>query len=282
MFLWKWVTRFFLLCALALYAEVESTRDVALYTTFRPKYPEELLELFRIKFTPDGSGRLLDLGCGSGQITFLLAPFYKEVEALDIDDHMIQKAIEQAKTKNVTNIAWLHQGAEETSLESEKFDLITIATAFHWMDRPVVLKNAYTLLKEGGGIAIFCAKSWWSSTIAWQQEIIKLIQHYLGTNQPYYPPAFVHNSSHAALLHAAHFENIQSFTVTTPHFWSLKTILGYLYSTAFCNPSRFGKQLEKFEKDVESIFLRHHPSGECKEDFPFHVLIGYKSYPGCL
>lgn len=274
----KWII-FLCFYVSLLYADqdADQTRDVTKYAAFRPKYPTELIELLRIKFTPDGKGRLLDLGCGSGQITFLLAPYYKEVVAFDIDHKMIQEAKQRAAAQNVENIVWFIKPAEEISTDSqEEFDLITIATAFHWMDRNVVLNHSYKLLKAGGGIAIFCAQSWWSSTIAWQKEIIELIQYYLGTNQSFYPPAWVHNSSHEKLLHAADFKNIQSFTVTTPHLWSLSNLYGYLYSTIYCKPSRFGEKLQEFEREVESIFRKHNPSGECIEEFPFHVLIGYK------
>src|SRR6266702_2438779 len=59
------------------------------YARYRPGYPQELFDLLRGRFELDGTGRLLDLGCGTGQLAVPLAPLFEEVVAVDVDAGML-------------------------------------------------------------------------------------------------------------------------------------------------------------------------------------------------
>ena len=50
----------------------------------------------------DGSGRLLDLGCGPGTLTLPLAPHFAEVAAIDPDEGMIA----EARKAGAANVDW--------------------------------------------------------------------------------------------------------------------------------------------------------------------------------
>src|SRR6185295_8644710 len=46
---------------------------------------------------------------------------------------------------------------EDTDLAPASFDLITSATAFHWLNQPVAIAKAGQLLRPGGWLA-----NWWN------------------------------------------------------------------------------------------------------------------------
>ncbi|MDP1835405.1 MAG: class I SAM-dependent methyltransferase [Chlamydiales bacterium] len=254
------------------------TRDVEKYVTYRPEYPSELFTTLAEKLNLSHQECLVDLGCGSGQLTIPMSRYFKKVLAIDMDRGMIEKAQQQGYQKDIQNIQWHVNSAEGAVAHLDgPVDLITIATAFHWMDRKAVLEQSYRSLKNGGGIVILCAASWWTSETPWQKEIIMAVKSYLGENQPYYPPAYVHNSSHAPLLKEAGFVHLESMVVATPKEWTLEKVLGYLYSTAYCAPGHFGDRLAEFEREVSDIFNKNNPSGVALEDFPFHILVGRKN-----
>lgn len=53
------------------------------YASGRMPYPPELAGAVRDALGLDGGGRLLDLGCGPGSLTMLLAPLFEATVAVD-------------------------------------------------------------------------------------------------------------------------------------------------------------------------------------------------------
>lgn len=79
----------------------EKSDHTKLYSKVRPIPPESLnnriLELLnRTSPSDQREGVYVDVGCGNGQATFGLAPFFKEVHAFDISPSMIQEAKDEA------------------------------------------------------------------------------------------------------------------------------------------------------------------------------------------
>jgi predicted TPR repeat methyltransferase len=72
------------------------------YARFRPHYPRALLDVVVHRFRLDGSGRLLDLGCGTGEANVPLADFVKEAVAFDAGVEMIAEARRRSERENVT------------------------------------------------------------------------------------------------------------------------------------------------------------------------------------
>ena len=62
------------------------------YSTGRMAYPAGLAEALRDELGLDGRGRLLDVGCGPGSLTLLLAPLFEEAIGVDADGDMVAYA----------------------------------------------------------------------------------------------------------------------------------------------------------------------------------------------
>jgi len=71
--------------------------SAAYYATGRVPYPAELAEVMTARLSLDGSGRLLDCGCGPGSLTLLLAPLFSEAVGIDADPDMIARASAEAE-----------------------------------------------------------------------------------------------------------------------------------------------------------------------------------------
>src|SRR5438093_307003 len=113
-------------------------------------YPEALFTLLECECALDGHGRLLDLGCGTGQLTVPLAPLVEEAIGVDLEPEMLLEAERVAREAGVGNIQWVHGAAEDLPRSWGSFRLVTIGVAFHWMDRARVLDLLYSVLDDHG------------------------------------------------------------------------------------------------------------------------------------
>src|SRR5947209_6469738 len=64
--------------------------SAAYYATGRVAYPEQVAEALVAALELDGSGRLLDVGCGPGSLTLLLAPHFEQAIGVDADADMLR------------------------------------------------------------------------------------------------------------------------------------------------------------------------------------------------
>ncbi|MGH3744048.1 MAG: class I SAM-dependent methyltransferase [Mycobacteriales bacterium] len=120
------------------------------YLRGRLPYPQRLATALADHVQRDRFGRLLDVGCGPGSLTLLLAPLFAQVVAVDADADMVQVASAEATRRGITNVRWLHAYAEDLDDALRPFDVVTLAQSFHWMDQPVVAANIRRLLGPQG------------------------------------------------------------------------------------------------------------------------------------
>ena len=109
---------------------------------------ERLIE--SIPFMPDMA--VLDAGCGSGNLTVLLAQKVPDGQVLAIDSSasMIQKAEEFTTARNTQNVIFQVCGINEFDL-SEQFDIIFTNSVLHWViEIEEGLKRMFAALKSGG------------------------------------------------------------------------------------------------------------------------------------
>lgn len=83
------------------------------YARYRPGYPRAFFDFVRKLFSLDGTGRLLDLGCGTGQALIPLAKDFEEVVGLDPEPEMLVEAKRQAKRHRVSKAQWILGKAED-------------------------------------------------------------------------------------------------------------------------------------------------------------------------
>lgn len=120
------------------------------YAVGRMPYPPGLADTIRTELGLDGRGRLLDVGCGPGSFTLLLASMFEAVVGVDADRDMLVEASRRAATTSATNIRWRHLRAEELPADLGRFRVVTFAQSFHWMDQARVARRVRGMLDPDG------------------------------------------------------------------------------------------------------------------------------------
>jgi SAM-dependent methyltransferase len=165
--------------------------SAAHYRYGRPAYSPELEALLTQQAGLDGSGRLLDVGCGPGVLTVRLAHLFEQAVGLDPDPGMLAEARRAAEERHVTNIRWVQGLAEDLpAVAPGPYRLVTFGQSFHWTDERPVAETVYDLLEPGGALALVV------HTVAGRarppgpgvptiphEEITALVEKYLGSTR---------------------------------------------------------------------------------------------------
>ncbi|MFL6137460.1 MAG: class I SAM-dependent methyltransferase [Frankiaceae bacterium] len=120
------------------------------YRIGRLPYPQRLADALGERLSLDGRGTLLDLGCGPGSLTLLLAPLFAHVLAVDADAQMLAVGADEARRRGVANVEWVRSAAEDLPEDLPRVDVVTLAQSFHWMDRRVVARKVRGWLAPDG------------------------------------------------------------------------------------------------------------------------------------
>lgn len=246
------------------------------YSRYRPAYPPAL---FTDLLARAGSGgRLLDLGCGTGEITLPLHTHFAEVHAVDPEPDMIARARAKATTIGADTITWQLAAAEE--LDPAPVDLITIGSAFHWFDRPLVAARARRWLNPGGHIAICGNTTVWTSTQHWQHRTVEVIDTWLGrpsrpaTSTARPETEATRHLGHAEILTDAGFTDVTEHQFPTPTVWTIDELIGYLWSTSIMAPLRADPDTgAEFETELRHQLRPFAPAGRLHETITHYYIL---------
>ena len=124
------------------------------YLRGRPDYAPGLIADVAALCGLDGAGRLLDLGCGPGQLAIALRPWFAEALGMDPEPEMLALAERRAAEAGAT-ITFRQGSSYDLAAELGPLRLVAIGRAFHWMDRPATARLAAGLLSPGGALVLF-------------------------------------------------------------------------------------------------------------------------------
>ncbi|MBE6043280.1 MAG: class I SAM-dependent methyltransferase [Clostridium thermopalmarium] len=104
-----------------------------------------------IKLISDNVETCLDIGCGKGELSFMLSEKSKRVIAVDLADKMIEKAKALHPNKNIEYICG---NILDMEFENNSFDVIITTATAHHLPYEWLLSFARDKLKKGGKLII--------------------------------------------------------------------------------------------------------------------------------
>ena len=122
------------------------------YDRHRPAYPDELIDQ-ACRVAGIGSGdHVLEVGCGTGQLTRGLVARGLHVTALEPGKSLI--ALARQNLEGAGEVEFVNAQFEDALLPCERFAAVFSASAFHWVDPKVSWQRAADVLVPGGTLAL--------------------------------------------------------------------------------------------------------------------------------
>jgi ubiquinone/menaquinone biosynthesis C-methylase UbiE len=221
------------------------------YARYRPAYPPELLVRLAAAAGLDGTGRLLDLGCGTGHVAVPLSRYVEEVVAVDAEPEMLAEL--------PADIRAVQGRAEDVDETWGAFQLVTIGRAFHWMDGPVVLDR---LARVTWQVALLGDSHEDSEA---KTAVTEIARDLLGERPAMKQPGV----RYAQALAQSRFNDVIEISVEVERTWTIDELIGFAYSTSFASLARVGERRDEFER-----VLRERLKPFYRERTPVDALLG--------
>jgi ubiquinone/menaquinone biosynthesis C-methylase UbiE len=122
-----------------------------LYDASRPGYPASVVEFVAATAGIGPGDAVLEIGCGTGQLTERLAELGVRLTAIDIGPALLDVA-----RRRLAGAGVLFQVTSFEDLEADdaSVDLVICSAAFHWIDPEVRFSKSARLLRPGGWLAL--------------------------------------------------------------------------------------------------------------------------------
>ena len=155
---------------------VYTLKHASFYAKARPKPSQELtshiIEYLGQKVTPSNGQKwnlCLDVGCGSGQCTQILSPYFKSVIGSDTSENQVTEARNNVNLSNVTFVVsnrtrFLLQlilsrvqvsPAEKLQASDNSVDLVSCSQSMHWFNLDKFYAEVKRVLRPNGVLAAF-------------------------------------------------------------------------------------------------------------------------------
>lgn len=261
----------------------------AYYERGRLPYAAGFVETLTRALGLDGSGRLLDVGCGPGIVTLALAPHFAEAVGLDPDEDMLAEAARQAARRGLANTRWVAGRAEDLPAGLGEFRVVTFAQSFHWTDRDRVAATVLTMLEPGGAFVHLAEQMDASGAPLPRQlpsscpypaspeaEIRALVRRYLGPVRRAGQGTIVGDTPSGSgrdeeqVLARAGFESFVRHIVPAGQVVerTADDIVAWVFSLSSSAPHLFGDALADFERDLRTLLQQASPEGRFAECLP--------------
>ncbi len=147
------------------------------FDRYRPKYSQELFDNL-IAYAKIGPGKkVLELGPGTGQATDPVLDTGCEYHAIELGEHLCAKMKEKYGER--ANFSIVNDDFITHDFGSQQFDMIYSAATIQWIPEAVAFSKTFSLLKEGGTLAMLATSGDYRSTNeALYQEIQKVYDSY--------------------------------------------------------------------------------------------------------
>jgi SAM-dependent methyltransferase len=222
----------------------------------------------------DGTGRLLDVGCGPGVLELPLARLFRQVTALDPEPGMLAAGQRRCQQAGVANVRWLQGVAEDiAALNLGPQRAVTFGQSFHRVRQLEVAEAVYDLLVPGGSLILISHNAGDGRPRPAgpghpgvpHAAVQELILDYLGDGTRHYLATW--NQGQPARLEDTLSQTRfgGSRTIWAPGrpdlIRDIDTVVASYFSLSYAAPRWFGNRRADFESSLRGLLREYSPDG---------------------
>ncbi|SDQ71278.1 class I SAM-dependent methyltransferase [Pseudovibrio sp. Tun.PSC04-5.I4] len=233
------------------------------YAKFRPTYPPELAEYLAAQCSQKNLA--LEVGCGTGQFTGLLAHRFAKIIATDVSASQIESA------KPIENVRFLVEPAEQISVESGSVNLIVAAQAAHWFNLPEFYQEVRRIAHPDCVLALVNY-----GVLAIEDDVCnaRFRQFYYDEIGPYWPPERQHVDNGYASFDFP-FAELQQPELAIERNWNLEQFLGYIRTWSLVKTATKAGKSSLMENFAEELTALWNEPDKCRKiTWPITMRIG--------
>ena len=243
------------------------------YLAGRPPYPEALIERVVQMTGLTRQDRVLDLGCGPGQLARAFAAHVAEAVAMDPEPRMLAIAREQAA--GVANMQVVQGRSDDLDDRHGRFKAVLIGRAFHWMDREQTLRDLDGLIEPGGAVVLIGEETPKIPENRRMEEFHELDRAWSAEDRTH-PILQTRQRPHISVLLASPFSRLEQIGVIHRHPLTLQALSDRFLSFSSPSRARLGDKADELLAELARKFEDWEAEGPMEEVLTATALVAFR------
>jgi len=243
------------------------------YLSGRPAYSPRLISRVVQLCGLTRRDRVIDLGCGPGQLAIAFAPYVGNVIGIDPEPEMLRLARQATQP----NIEWREGSSRDLDTSLAPCRLVAMGRSFHWMDRADTLRRLDGIVAPDGAVALFHDSHPDLAENDWRQEFRALLATYSGDDAQRRARRAPGWAPHTAILLESAFSDIEEISVIERRTTSAAALVDRALSMSSTSRARLGGRTDDLLRDLETLLQRLAPHGTVTEVVATYALIARRN-----
>lgn len=237
------------------------------YVSFRPGYPEGVLEILRRETALTPRSRIADIGSGTGLSAELFLKNGNEVIGVEPNAAMRQQA--ERLLEHHRGFRSVNGTAEATTLPAHSVDHVIAGQAFHWFVPRLAREEFARILEPQGWVVLFWNRRRLDST-PFLHAYEELLQRF-GTD---YREVQHRNVDAARLEEFFAGGAFRHFTLYNEQSFDLDGLRGRLLSSSY-TPKSTDPAYHVMLRELERVFEQHAEFGQVHFEYDVDIYVGH-------
>jgi len=245
------------------------------YNVYRSPYPQQVVETVIAVSNLHHGSRVLEIGCGTGQLSVPLAQHGIDLLALELGSHLAAHA--RRNLKRFPNVHVEVSSFEAWPLPSQQFNAVVSASAFHWLDPAVRFSKSAQALHPGGFLTILHVHHVRGGTPGFFAETQPYYLKWgLSEDLSFQPPAPEDVPTlYPELDHLPEFRAVEHHHFEIPRRHSTASYIGWLHTDSLVN-SLDDQSRRGFLQDIEHLIEAKY-NGQVVRNYVYAIIVAQRA-----
>lgn len=234
------------------------------YIQYRPSYPVKMIEYVCNELNLNNTSYVADIGSGTGILTKLLVDKCKMIFGVEPNTNMREASVRQLSKYD--NFIPVNGTSENTTLNDNSIDFITVAQAFHWFNIEATMLEFQRIIRKNGLMILI-----WNNRIN-NTDFLKVYEQLLRQYATDYNEVNHKNISEDTIKKLYKI-NYNKLTYENYQEFDFSGVIGRLSSCSY-TPKKNTKEYRIIYDELESAFNHYSVDNKIKFNYETEMYIG--------